>query len=175
MKLRLQVKIGLGFSALGLIGCSDPLNQDIEDFIRQTHVNAAVSATMLPPAPDFIPLEFVDTARRDPFVLSEAATSTLPEANNCWQPTAGTVDHLFVQHELEALHFKGVIGDKHEYWALMQTPDKFVHRVQVGQILGRNFGRVEDINDKEIAITEYLPDGLGCWEHRQVKLALVTQ
>ncbi|QSA19722.1 pilus assembly protein PilP, partial [Vibrio furnissii] len=56
--------------------------------------------------------------------------------------------------------------------ALVQTPQGSVMKIKAGQYLGLNNGRVTRVADDYLLIKETLPDGLGCWNQRNVKLAL---
>jgi type IV pilus assembly protein PilP len=44
--------------------------------------------------------------------------------------------------------------------------------VREGYHLGQNYGRVDQIQDKTILLTEVVPDGLGGWEERGASLAI---
>ena len=48
-----------------------------------------------------------------------------------------------------------------------------VHRVQVGNYLGRNFGKILDIQEDRIDLREIVKDADGRWEERQASLALL--
>jgi len=47
-----------------------------------------------------------------------------------------------------------------------------VHRVKVGDYLGRNYGRIVVINDDGIEVVEIVPDGEGGWLERPRTLTL---
>lgn len=47
-----------------------------------------------------------------------------------------------------------------------------VHRVKVGDYLGRNYGRIVAINDDRIEVVEIVPDGEGGWLERPRTLTL---
>ncbi|MCB1693939.1 MAG: pilus assembly protein PilP, partial [Pseudomonadales bacterium] len=47
-----------------------------------------------------------------------------------------------------------------------------VHRVQVGDFMGTNWGKIESINDTRIDLTEIVSDGQGGWLRRPRTLEL---
>jgi type IV pilus assembly protein PilP len=47
-----------------------------------------------------------------------------------------------------------------------------VHRVKVGDYLGRNHGRVVGIDEAKVDVIEIVPDGEGGWLERPRSLAL---
>jgi len=47
-----------------------------------------------------------------------------------------------------------------------------VHRIKVGDFLGRNHGRIVGINDDRVEVVEIVPDGEGGWLERPRTLTL---
>jgi len=74
---------------------------------------------------------------------------------------------------LDTLRFKGTITKNGEKWGLIFAPDNTIHRVQVGNYMGQNHGRVIELTDTEIKLTEIVPDGLGNYIERQAAIALI--
>ncbi|MBV7298796.1 pilus assembly protein PilP [Enterovibrio paralichthyis] len=146
--------------------------QDLERFIVQTYAAAKVTATPLPPEPTYFPMAFSPSLDTDPFVLPVATETEQLAQGDCWQPENLPGKDLLESYELSSLAFKGVIGLPGSYWALVEAPDTSIHRVGVGRVLGNNRGRVDSISQHTLSITEHLPDGLGCWQVRNVRLAL---
>ena len=60
-------------------------------------------------------------------------------------------------------------------WAAVKSPDGTVHRLQVGNYLGRNHGRVVRITETSVEMREIVPDGKGGWEERDNVLAMATK
>jgi type IV pilus assembly protein PilP len=57
-------------------------------------------------------------------------------------------------------------------WALVRMSDSTIHRVKPGNFLGENHGKIVQISESEVELTEIVPDGLGGWMERQAALAL---
>jgi type IV pilus assembly protein PilP len=47
--------------------------------------------------------------------------------------------------------------------------------VQIGNYIGRNFGKILDIQEDRIDLREIVKDGDGRWEERQASLALLEE
>ncbi|MEQ8955860.1 MAG: pilus assembly protein PilP, partial [Gammaproteobacteria bacterium] len=47
-----------------------------------------------------------------------------------------------------------------------------VHRVSIGNYLGRNFGRITNISETQMNLTEIVPSGTGGWVERPQTLTL---
>lgn len=170
-----RVIIGM-LSLLMLSGCEkQPPHSDLQRYIFQTYATSKATATQFPSEPHYIPLPFLALTSLDPFVfpLSKAAKDSYLQGD-CWQPDDLPEKDILENYELGSLRFKGVMGLSGRYWALLETPDKSIHRVGVGRMLGSNRGRVDSISKQTLSITEHLPDGLGCWQVRKVRLALIN-
>lgn len=156
-----------------LTACApEATNDDLERFIVKTYASAKVTATPLPPEPTYFPVPFSPGIDTDPFVLPSAAEEEEIVKGDCWQPEGLPPKDPLESYELSSLEFKGVIGLPGSYWALVAAPDDTIHRVGLGRVLGNNRGRVDSISQHTLSITEHLPDGLGCWQVRNVRLAL---
>ncbi|MNP76837.1 Pilus assembly protein, PilP [compost metagenome] len=49
-----------------------------------------------------------------------------------------------------------------------------VHRLKVGDYLGRNEGRVVSVSETRVEVVELVPDGQGAWLERPHSLSLNT-
>jgi type IV pilus assembly protein PilP len=54
----------------------------------------------------------------------------------------------------------------------VRDPTGTVHRVQVGNYLGANYGKILNIQEDRIDLREIVKDSQGLWEERQATLAL---
>ena len=55
---------------------------------------------------------------------------------------------------------------ENDLWALLDDSDGGVHRVKLGNYVGRNYGKVVGINAGSVDIIEIVPDGHGGWLER---------
>ena len=58
------------------------------------------------------------------------------------------------------------------FYGLVQSKDGLVHKVQPGNYLGQNDGKVTEITGSRISLVEIIPDGLGGYIERPASLAL---
>lgn len=75
-------------------------------------------------------------------------------------------------YELDALRMVGVLENSEALWGIVEDAAGTVHRVQVGNYLGRNFGKIINIQEDRIDIREIIKDSTGRWEERPATLAL---
>lgn len=156
-----------------LFGCEPQgAPDDLKRYISQTYAAAKATSTTLPPEPRYFPLPFSPSVEINPFVLPLDLGKENYGEGDCWQPKDLPKKDPLENFELSSLSFKGVMGLSGQYWALIETPDKSIHRVGIGRMLGSNRGRVDRISSQTLSITEHLPDGLGCWQVRHVRMRL---
>jgi type IV pilus assembly protein PilP len=59
-----------------------------------------------------------------------------------------------------------------QFYGLVQSKDGLVHKVQPGNYLGTNDGKITEISAGKISLIEIIPDGLGGYIERPASLAL---
>lgn len=164
--------------ALSLSGCAEDMS-DLRQFVAQ---EKAKKPGPIEPLPQIQPYEtFTYQAQdvRSPFqpdVNSGAAAAERGAgAGNGIQPDFNRNKEYLEQFPLDTLSMVGTITVNDQQYALVADPDNAVHRVQVGNYLGQNHGRIIEINEMQITITEIVPDGLGGWMENQAAIAVDTQ
>ncbi len=75
-------------------------------------------------------------------------------------------------YPLDYLRMMGTLEKGEQFWAILRDPDAIIHRVQVGNFIGQNNGKIPGISEDRIELLEIIPDGRGGWEERQAELAL---
>lgn len=93
-------------------------------------------------------------------------------------PGAGKVapDPLRVKQFLEGFDIEqfemvGTLSNASATFALLRGAGA-VHRLQVGDYLGRNDGRIVAISDTQVDVVEVVPDGAGAWLERPRTISL---
>jgi type IV pilus assembly protein PilP len=75
---------------------------------------------------------------------------------------------------LDTLRMVGTFKVGSNFYGLVQSKDGLVHKVQPGNYLGQNDGKVTDITGSKISLVEIVPDGLGGYIERPATLALTN-
>jgi type IV pilus assembly protein PilP len=73
---------------------------------------------------------------------------------------------------LDTLKMVGTFKVGSSFYGLVQSKDGLVHKVQPGNYLGQNDGKVTEISGGKISLVEIIPDGLGGYIERPASLAL---
>ena len=73
---------------------------------------------------------------------------------------------------LDTLKMVGTFKVGNNFYGLVQSEDGLVHKVQPGNYMGQNDGKVTEITGSKISLVEIIPDGLGGYIERPASLAL---
>jgi type IV pilus assembly protein PilP len=76
------------------------------------------------------------------------------------------------QYELDSLRMVGTMENQDEQWGIVLDPGGVVHRVRVGNYLGKNIGKIVNIFEDKIELREIVQNSQGRWEERQAAMAL---
>ena len=87
------------------------------------------------------------------------------------KPDESRVKQFLEGFNIETFEMVGTLRNDHELFALVSGAGG-VHRVKVGDYLGRNNGKIIAINDSSIDVMEIVPDGEGGWLERPRSLSL---
>jgi type IV pilus assembly protein PilP len=155
---------------LNISACSQD-NTDLLTFIDQTK-SAHVGSVK--PIPQFKPYEsFTYSAGelRDPFVATvdieeqDTKTSLLnPDTSRPRQPLEN--------FPLDTLSMVGILEQNEQHWGLIKDPQNTVHRVQIGNYMGKSEGRITEINESAVFLVEIIPDGIGGYIERDASIAI---
>jgi type IV pilus assembly protein PilP len=105
---------------------------------------------------------------RSPFVPGGSGDSSSPSV----RPDSKRNREFLEGFALDTLKMVGTLTMSSRRFGLVQTKDGIVHRVQPGNYLGQNEGRIGQIDDSKIIVTEIVPDGLGGYMERAAQLSL---
>ena len=88
------------------------------------------------------------------------------------KPPENHVKQYLERFPLSALAMVGTLQKDNSTFALIEDADGGVHRVQVGDYMGDQWGQIESIEDARIDITEIVSDGASGWLRRPRTLEL---
>lgn len=78
-------------------------------------------------------------------------------------------------YELDSLRMVGTLEDTEELWGIILDRSGTVHRVKVGNYLGKNFGKIVSISEEKVELREIISTSDGGLEERSATLALTEQ
>ena len=156
-----------------LSGCGRDFS-DLDAFMAET--KARPSGT-IEPIPVFKPYEsFTYSAQslRAPFDIPVPQSDRFVTGKEV-KPDLGRAREFLERFNFESLSMVGTLEQKGTLWALIGDGEGGVHRVRVGNYLGKNHGKIVEISETEISVQEIVPSGTGGWiaRPRTIKLAEV--
>ena len=159
----------------GLTACGDSNTEDLRSYVEE--VKSRQSAR-IEPLPEFAPYEthlYQAAGDRDPFkapVYSAPRTNVAQAAGDGISPDFNRSREPLEAEPLDSLRMVGTLEQNGNSWALVRMSDSTIHRVKPGNYLGQNHGKIINVTETELGVTEIVPDGLGGWIERQAALAL---
>lgn len=172
MKTRTMAVIAV--CALSLVACSGEEHSDLRQFVKESD---KIPGGRIPPLPEVKPYEpFAYNAYdlTDPFKPRkiEPPKSTVKGG---LQPDFNRPREALEAFALENLRMVGTLQQKGQVYALVKTPDSSLYRVQSGNYMGQNFGRIVGISESDIKLKEIVQDSGGNWEEKEQALLLQEQ
>ena len=122
------------------------------------------------PLPEVKPYEafnYTDQNMRSPFVPGGSGSQSAGV-----RPDSKRNREFLEQFSLDTLKMVGTFKVGTQFYGLVQSKDGLVHKVQPGNYLGQNDGKVTEISGGKISLVEIIPDGLGGYIERPASLAL---
>ncbi len=158
--------------ALLLGGCGGNDFSDLQAFMEETR---ARPAGKIEPLPRFKPYEaftYSASSLRSPFQPPVRIDLTQRQkGSQDIKPDENRVRQFLEGFNIEGFEMVGVLSNSQGMQALIRGAGS-VHRVKVGDYLGRNHGRVTSIEEGRVDVVEIVPDGEGGWLERPRTLSL---
>ncbi|MFC1688407.1 pilus assembly protein PilP [Pseudomonadota bacterium] len=159
---------------IGLTACSGR-QDDLNRYITEVKARPATPIPPIPPVRTYTPYVYEGLTGRDPFRQSTSEGSDQVAQSG---PSKGPRPDLqrpreyLERFELDTLSMVGTFSRESSEWALIRDPDGVVHRVAVGNYIGKNHGKVNGISTDEVQLSEFIADGIGGWLVREASVAL---
>ncbi len=170
MRARLILSSLLLASLAGCGGGSD--FADLQSYMDE--VRARPKGT-IEPLPKFQPYEaftYSAASLRSPFQPPVKIDLTVRQkGNKVIKPDETRVKQFLEGFNIETFEMVGTLSNAQGTFALVKGAGG-VHRVRVGDYLGRNDGKVVGISEGKIDVIEIVPDGEGNWLERPRSLTL---
>ena len=165
-------RAGLLFFCLSLIaGCGGDGMDDLREFVKNAHADRKPKIEPLPEIKPYEAFAYAAAELPDPFSPANLrpqsagkATGPRPDMNRRKEPLE--------DYPLDALKMVGTLSKGKLSWGIIQAPDGTVHRVQRGNFIGQNFGKITRVSDDKIDLVEMHQGPLGGWVEREAVLAI---
>jgi type IV pilus assembly protein PilP len=145
---------------------------DLQTFIAQTK---AAHVGSVKPIPQFKPYEsfsYSASELRDPFVAEVELNNEDTTKTSLLNPDTTRPRQPLEVFPLDTLSMVGILEQNAQQWGLIKDPQNTVHRIQVGNYMGQNEGRIVQINESAVHLVEIVPDGIGGYIEQDASIAI---
>lgn len=133
-----------------------------------------VTLEPVPPMPTYTSVDYKFADERSPFQArkpeAEEVSGGGPDSGLA--PDESRPKEPLEAYDLGELELVGTLTVGGEPSALIKAPDGKVHRLQVGNHMGTDFGRIIGITGASVQLVEIVPTGRGGWTERSTRLTL---
>ena len=160
--------------ALLLSACASDEYADLDAFMEEKRSRPG---GVIPPIPAFKAYKafsYSATSLRSPFDRPiEIREISQLQSTSTVEPDDNRPKEFLEQFTFDSLGMVGTLSRAGIDWCLIRDPEGGVHRVRVGNFLGRNHGKIVEMTDTYVAVIEIVSDGTDGWVERPrtIKLA----
>ncbi len=166
---RLRLCAALGCAMLATLTACSSADDELSRFIDDTKKEPGGRVEPLPEVKPYEQFIYSAASMRSPFQPGSPGGSA---GGPGVRPDQKRNREFLEQFSLDTLHMVGTLKLGGQNYALVQTKDKLVHRVVVGNYLGQADGKITEITPSKITLIEIVPDGLGGYIERPAALGL---
>lgn len=153
LPLALPVLMGLG-------ACTSQGFSDLDRFMAEKRARPGGIIDPIPAFKAYEAFAYSATRLRSPFDRPiEVREIAQLQAISTVKPDETRAKEFLEQYTFDSLALVGSIDRGAENWALIRDPEGGIHRVQVGNFLGRNHGRIVEMAESYLAVVEIVSDG----------------
>ncbi len=169
-------KITMSLVAVALLGACSPDTDysDLNAFMDEVDSRPRGRIEPLPPIETVPPFSYLASNKRSPFeppvVLKRVERQSGPKV----EPDFNRVKQYLEQFTIGQLAMVGTLAQGPTTYALIQDAEGGVHRVQSGDFMGTDHGRIRGVGETSIELIEIVPDGIGGWVERERTVSLAT-
>ncbi len=166
-------RLAIALIATMLSACGDNNISDLREWVDSVKKRQKGVVEPLPEIKTVEPFLFKPEDIRDPFMQSEK--SEIPEeskGDNGIRPDTTRSKEELETYELDTLRMVGTINQEGQLWGLIRANDGTIHRVRIGNYVGRNYGKIIRIKENQIELLEIIPDSPGGWRERKAAIEL---
>ena len=157
--------LSVPFACFMLTACSsDGDHDDLLEYMKQQKKQAGSDIEALPTAQPYKTARYDAFLLRSPFEEPELVVAGRPiSGKKTVEPDPNRVPEYLEQISFSSFSLVGSISQSGQMWSLLNDGTGAIHRVTVGNYLGKNHGRITSINQEKLDVIEIVSDGKGGW------------
>lgn len=156
-----------------LAGCANPHLGELRAYVDDKKAAPPGRIEPLPEIKQITTFVYEADGRRDPFApVEENQEEQASAVGNGISPDFNRRKEELEGYALDSIRMVGILEQSGVTWGLVKTKEGTIHRVKTGNYMGQNHGRITEITEDKIELTEIVPNGTGGYSERQASLAL---
>jgi type IV pilus assembly protein PilP len=145
---------------LALSACSGSDFSDLDAFMDEKRARPGGIIAPIPTFKAYEAFAYSATTLRSPFDRPiEVREIAQLQAIAAIKPDENRAKEVLEQYTFDSLRMVGTLERSGTDWTLIKDPDGGVHRVKVGNYLGRHHGKIVETGDTYVAVVEIVSDG----------------
>lgn len=143
-----------------LAGCGGKEFSDLDAFMQEKRARPGGIIAPIPTFKAYEAFGYSATTLRSPFERPiEVREITQLQAVSAIKPDENRAKEFLEQFTLDSLRMVGTLDRGDSSWVLIMDPRGGVHRVSVGNFLGRHHGKITETTETYVAVVEIVSDG----------------
>jgi type IV pilus assembly protein PilP len=156
-----------------LSGCANPDLDELRSYVELKKEEPPGRIEPLPEIKQITTFVYEADDRRNPFKPVESEEQEQRGlTENGISPDFNRRKEELEGYELDSIRMVGTLEQEGVTWGLVSTKEGTIHRIKTGNYMGQNHGRIIQITEDKIELTEIVQDGTGGYSERQASLAL---
>ena len=146
--------------SVSLSGCGSSSFTDLDTFMEEKKARPGGIIAPIPTFKAYEAFSYSAAVQRSPFNRPiEVREITQVQAISAIKPDNTRAKEFLEQYTFDSLSMVGTLEKAENDWTLIQDPEGGVHRVQQGDFLGRNHGKIVEMTGTYVAVVEIVSDG----------------
>lgn len=167
--------IALFAAMLVVVACGSSSYPDLDKFMAEVKARPAGHIQPVPPFTTYKSFAYSAAGLRNPFQQPvEVKEITRLQRLVKVKPDLNRPKEYLEQFNIDALTMVGTVQMDGTLWALVQDSDGSVHRVKIGNYMGKNHGHIVELTENYVSVIEIVSNGPDEWVERPHKLQLKT-
>ncbi|QEL57918.1 pilus assembly protein PilP [Chromobacterium paludis] len=156
-----------------LSGCGSAGDDDLRAWMAASSQGLRGQIEPLPQVQAYKPFTYQAYDLLDPFNPQKLQAGRSHNSANA--PDLKRPREALENYDLDKLAMVGTLKRAGQTFALIRTPEGAIYRVQAGNYVGTNYGKIVSIDEGEVKLAETVEDLNGEWVQRDSSLYLAEQ
>lgn len=168
------LRVMIALLALSLLGCSGGIDRKLRQDVDKVLARKAKPLPPLDPPPTYVVHTYQGDGRDpfEPFYKPAKEEARVDDKDSPFAPVEGRLKEELEHFPLDTLRMVGTLEQENMVWGIIVGRNGMIFRVQTGNYMGQNFGKIIAILEDRIELEERARDGQGKWHLREASLAL---